>query len=113
MYIKSGSLYSDFNFNVTKYVTGSRNCSPKFLLNFKPVLLPNAKDKSGCFKGIVHPKKKIVNNYTPSCHSKPVRHLFVFGTQIKIFLIKSERSLTIHRQQGSYHVQGPERYQEH
>ncbi len=33
------------------------------------------------------------------CHSKPVRPLFIFGTQIKIFLIKSESFLTLHRQQ--------------
>ncbi len=57
-------------------------------------------------KGIVHP---IMINYSPSCHSKPVRSLFIFGTQIKIFLMKSESFLTLHRQQGSYYVQGTER----
>ncbi len=62
-------------------------------------------------KGIVH-LKKIVINYSPSYHSKLVRPLFIFRTQIKIFLMKSESFLTLHRQQGSYHVQGPERYQE-
>ncbi len=40
-----------------------------------------------------------VCNYSPSCRSKPVRPLFIFGTQIKMFLIKSESSLTLHRQQ--------------
>ncbi len=44
---------------------------------------------------------------------KPIRPSFIFGTQIKIFLMKSESFLTLHRQQGNYHVQGPERYQEH
>ncbi len=29
-------------------------------------------------------------NYSPLCRSKPVRPLFIFGTQIKIFLMKSE-----------------------
>ncbi len=29
-------------------------------------------------------------NYSPSCRSKPVRPSFIFGTQIKIFLMKSE-----------------------
>ncbi len=38
------------------------------------------------FKGIVHPKMKIVINYSPSCRSKPVRPSFIFRTQIKIFL---------------------------
>ncbi len=59
-------------------------------------------------KGIVHPKKKknSVINYSPSCRSKPVRTLFILGTQIKIFLMKSESSLTLHR--GSYHDQGTE-----
>jgi len=40
-------------------------------------------------------------NYSPSCRSKPVRPLFIFGTQIKTFLMKSESSLTLHRQQCS------------
>ncbi len=31
-----------------------------------------------------------------------------FGTQIKIFLMKSVSFLTLHRQQGSYHGQGTE-----
>ncbi len=31
-----------------------------------------------------------------------------FGTQIKIFLMKSASFLTLHRQQGSYHGQGTE-----
>ncbi len=43
---------------------------------------------------------------------KPVRPSFIFRTQIKIFLMKSESSLTLHRHQGSYHDQGTERYQE-
>ncbi len=37
-----------------------------------------------------------VINYSPSCHSKSVRPLFIFGTQIKIFLVKYERFLTLH-----------------
>ncbi len=39
--------------------------------------------------------------------------LFQTRTQIKIFLMKSKSFLTLHKQQGSYHVQGPERYQKH
>jgi len=34
-----------------------------------------------------------VINYSPSCRSKPVRPSFIFGTQIKIFLIKSDGSV--------------------
>ncbi len=49
-----------------------------------------------------------VINYSPSCLSKPIRPSFIFATQIKIFLMKSESSQTLHRQQGSYHGQGPE-----
>ncbi len=59
-------------------------------------------------KGIVHPKMKTVS-LIPSCRSKPVRPSFIFGTQIKIFLIKSESFLTLHRQQRNYHIKGPER----
>ncbi len=64
-------------------------------------------------KGIVSPKNEnsfII--YSPSCRSKPVRPPFIFGTQIKNFLMESERSLTLHRQQGSLHDQGPEKYQD-
>ncbi len=49
-----------------------------------------------------------VINYSPSCRSKPVRLSIIFGTQIKIFLMKSESFLTLHRQQGFYHDQGTE-----
>ncbi len=45
-----------------------------------------------------------VINYSPSCRSKPVRPSFIFGTQIKIFLIKSKSSLTLHRQQHNWNV---------
>ncbi len=40
-----------------------------------------------------------VMNYSPPCRSKPVRPSFIFRTQIKIFLMKSENSQTLHRQQ--------------
>jgi len=46
-------------------------------------------------KGIVHPKMKILSVFCSlSCCSNPVRPLFIFGTQIKIFLIKSESWIT-------------------
>ncbi len=38
-------------------------------------------------------------NYSPLCHSKPVRSSFIFGTQFKIFLMKSKSFLTLHREQ--------------
>ncbi len=53
-----------------------------------------------------------VINYSPWCRSKPIRILFIFGTQIKIFLFESESSLTLLRQQGSLHDQSPEKYQD-
>ncbi len=34
-------------------------------------------------------KKKLVFNYSPSCRSKPIRPSFIFGTQVKIFLMTS------------------------
>ncbi len=51
------------------------------------------------FKGIVHPKMKIPSSLAS----------FIFGTQIKIFMMKSETFLTLHRQQCNLHIQGPER----
>ncbi len=36
-------------------------------------------------KGIVQSKMKIINNYSPSCHSKPERPLFTFGKHIWMF----------------------------
>jgi len=40
------------------------------------------------------PKNEIsVINYSPSCRSTPIRPSFIFGTQIKIFLIKSDGSV--------------------
>jgi len=32
----------------------------------------------------------------------------IFGTEIKIFLMKSESFLTLHGQQSNYHIQGQE-----
>ncbi len=57
-----------------------------------------------CLKGLVHPKMKIVINYSPSCRSKPVRPSFIFGTQIKMFFMKSESYQTLHRQQCNWNV---------
>jgi len=37
-------------------------------------------------------KENYVINYSPSCHSTTV-DLFIFGTQIKIFFIKSDGSV--------------------
>ncbi len=34
--------------------------------------------------------------------------IFIFGAQIKIFLIRPESSQTLHSLQGYYHDQGPE-----
>ncbi len=51
-------------------------------------------------KGIIHPKKYIsVINYSSSCNFKPIRPKFIFETKIKIFLLKSECFLTLHRPQ--------------
>uniref|UniRef100_A0A8C1I7Z4 Pleckstrin homology-like domain, family B, member 2b n=1 Tax=Cyprinus carpio TaxID=7962 RepID=A0A8C1I7Z4_CYPCA len=38
-----------------------------------------------------------VINYSPSCHSKPIRSLFIFRIQIKSFLMKFKSFLTLHR----------------
>ncbi len=40
-----------------------------------------------------------------SCHFKPIRPSFIFWTQIKIFLMKSESFLTLHRQQHNWNIQ--------
>ncbi len=56
-------------------------------------------NKYKIFKGIVHPKIKISHYYSPSCRSKLVRPPFIFGTQIKIFLMQSESFPTLHGQQ--------------
>ncbi len=60
-------------------------------------------------KGIVHTKIKILSLIShPHVIPKPVRTSFIFGTQIKILLMKFESFLTLHRQQRNYQVQGPE-----
>ncbi len=59
------------------------------------------KGKKTVLNWIVHPKNEnYVINYSPSCRSKPVTRLFLFGTQIKIFLMKRELS---ERNQRSLH----------
>jgi len=42
-------------------------------------------------------------NYSPSCRSKPLRLLFIFGIQMKVFLMKSESFLSLHWQLRNYH----------
>ncbi len=58
-------------------------------------------------KGIVHPKMKILPLITHP-HVVSNRETSVHRTQIKIFLMESESSQTLHIQQGSLHDQGPE-----
>ncbi len=69
-----------------------------FLLNIKEI------------KGISHPKMKLMSLIThPHVIPNPsdlVR--FIFGTQINMFLMKSEIFLILHRQHVSYHDQGSE-----
>ncbi len=48
-------------------------------------------------------------HFGPTCRSKPIRPLFIFRTQMKIFLMKSESFLTVYRQQRNWNVQSPER----
>ncbi len=43
-----------------------------------------------------------VINYSPLCRS--IRPSFIFGTQIKIFLMKSKSFLTLHRRQHTWNV---------
>ncbi len=60
-----------------------------------------------CFKGLVHLKIKILSVIT---HPNVVPNLwpsFIFGTQIKIFLMKSESYQTLHRQQHNWNVPSP------
>jgi len=47
--------------------------------------------------GVCSDKKSVIN-YSPSHHLKPVRLSFIFGTKIKIFLMKSESILPSHWQ---------------
>ncbi len=75
-------------------------------MQWKPLGFKTSLDPT---KWIVYTKMKILSLITHPCCSKPVRPLFIFGMQIKVFLMKSESFLTLHRQQHNWHVQGPER----
>ncbi len=54
-------------------------------------------------KGWEFRNQNFVINYSPSC--QPVRPLFIFRTQVKIFLMKSKSFLTLHRRQHLWQVQ--------
>ncbi len=54
-----------------------------------------------------------VINDSRSCRSKPVNPSFIFRTLIKIFLMKSESSLTLHRQQCNWNVPRPRNVVKH
>ncbi len=57
------------------------------------------------FKGIVSPQNEnSVINYSPSRRSKPLTPSFIFRTQMKLFLMKSESSQTLHRQKHNRNV---------
>ncbi len=47
------------------------------------------------FKGILHPKMKMLSLITKPCRSKPVKALFVFRTQFKILWMKTRRLVTV------------------
>ncbi len=59
------------------------------------------KKKVGCdlnlyIKGLLHTKMKILSLITyPQCRSIPVKALIVFGTQFKIFWMKTGRLVTV------------------
>jgi len=56
-------------------------------------------------KALVYTKNEnSVIKYSPSCHSKPIRLSFIFETQMKIFLMKSESFLFLHWQLRDYHI---------
>ncbi len=47
-------------------------------------------------KGLLHPKIYILSFFTyPLCRSEPIKALFVFRTQFKIFGIKTRRLVTV------------------
>ncbi len=59
-------------------MTIQRNLKKKLIL-----VLHNIKES-------LHPKmKSVVINHLPPCRSKPVKALFVFGTQFKVFWMKT------------------------
>ncbi len=60
----------------------------QFANAFPEVLDNNRKQKSEVNCELFHSKNEnSVIIYTPSCHSKPIRFFFIFGTQMKIFVI--------------------------
>ncbi len=62
--------------------------------------------KGDDIKGLVHPKWKFCQLLLTLMSFRTVRPSFIFGIQMKIFLMKSESFLTIHRQQSNWHVRG-------
>ncbi len=60
-------------------------------------------------KGIVHPLMNILNIKIQLLTLMLFQTRKTFGTQIKIFLMKSGRFLSLHRHQHNWHVQGTER----
>ncbi len=73
----------------------SHSCQVQLLLGLA-YLKGTQKTRLTFLKGLV--KMKI---------SKPVRHSFIFGTQIKIFLMISESSQTLHWQQCNCNIPSP------
>uniref|UniRef100_A0A673GWB0 Thyroglobulin type-1 domain-containing protein n=1 Tax=Sinocyclocheilus rhinocerous TaxID=307959 RepID=A0A673GWB0_9TELE len=64
------------------------NCTGEFCLGAESTIV-HCKTKQDS-----SPKNEnSVINYSPSCCSKPVRPSFIFGTQFKIFLMKSEAAI--------------------
>ncbi len=79
-------------------------CSHAHYSRADPIIAPNALTFFSFNVEVSHSERNSspqnensVINYSPLCCSKPVRPLFIFGTQIKIFLMKSESFLTLHR----------------
>ncbi len=68
-------------------------------------LVPRTNVSLVLLKGTVHPKN--LNSVINYPHVVP--NPFIFRTQIKIFLIKSESFLVLYRQQGNYHDQTQKR----
>jgi len=67
----------------------------KWMLRCPELFFIVAMQLLGCLFGFFYEKKKVIN-YSPSCRSKPLRHLFNFEMQMKIFPMKLERFMSLH-----------------
>ncbi len=84
------------NLNILQWPSQSSDLNPiEHAFHLLKTKLKAERPKTNNVKGYSTPNEHFVINHLPPCRSKPIKALFIFRTQFKIFWIKTGRLVTV------------------